>query len=101
MGLTLDGSKSFRITTIEVTKNPRYPYKPPIPLTVVVNPVVEPLDDEQVEVSGALGSRSHGGADATGDPSHVSTPGPPIGNYSPVPNGVTAPAVRPDRAGDP
>jgi peptide deformylase len=26
--------------------NPRYPYKPPIPLTVIVNPVIEPLDEE-------------------------------------------------------
>lgn len=41
----------LRIATIEVTSNPRYPYKPPIPLTVVVNPVVEPLDDEQVEIN--------------------------------------------------
>lgn len=40
-----------RITTIEVNKNPRYPYKPPIPLTVVVNPVIEFLDDEMVEVN--------------------------------------------------
>ncbi|MFZ4718296.1 MAG: peptide deformylase [Ilumatobacteraceae bacterium] len=40
-----------RIATIEVNKNPRYPYKPPIPLTVVVNPVVEFLDDELVEVN--------------------------------------------------
>jgi peptide deformylase len=40
-----------RITTIEVNKNPRYPYKPPIPLTVVVNPVIEFLDDEIVEVN--------------------------------------------------
>lgn len=40
-----------RIATIEVTKNPRYPYKPPIPLTVVVNPVVEFLDDEMVDVN--------------------------------------------------
>lgn len=40
-----------RIATIEVTKNPRYPYKPPIPLTVVVNPVIEPLDDELVEIN--------------------------------------------------
>ncbi|MFZ9629694.1 MAG: peptide deformylase [Ilumatobacteraceae bacterium] len=40
-----------RITTIEVTKNPRYPYKPPIPLTVVVNPVIEFLDDDLVEVN--------------------------------------------------
>lgn len=40
-----------RIATIEVTENPRYPYKPRIPLTVVVNPIVEPLDDELVEVN--------------------------------------------------
>jgi peptide deformylase len=40
-----------RIATIEVTHNPRYPYKPRIPLTVVVNPVVEFLDDEVVEVN--------------------------------------------------
>ncbi|MDO8390080.1 MAG: peptide deformylase [Actinomycetota bacterium] len=39
----------LRITTIEVNHNPRYPYKPHIPLTVVVNPVIEPLDDEQFE----------------------------------------------------
>jgi peptide deformylase len=31
--------------------NPRYPYKPPIPLTVVVNPEIEPLDDETFEVN--------------------------------------------------
>ena len=41
----------FRITTIEVNDNPRYPYKPRIPLTVVINPVVEFLDDEMVEVN--------------------------------------------------
>ena len=40
-----------RIATIEVTDNPRYPYKPRIPLTVVVNPVVEFLDDEMVDVN--------------------------------------------------
>jgi peptide deformylase len=40
-----------RIATIEVTHNPRYPYKPPIPLTVVVNPVVAALDDELVEIN--------------------------------------------------
>ena len=31
---------------LEVDDNPRYPYKPHIPLTVAINPVVEPLDDE-------------------------------------------------------
>lgn len=41
----------MRIATIEVNHNPRYPYKPPIPLTVVVNPVVELLGDEQVEIN--------------------------------------------------
>jgi peptide deformylase len=40
-----------RIATIEVTDNPRYPYKPPIPLTVVVNPIVTALDDELVEIN--------------------------------------------------
>jgi peptide deformylase len=41
----------IRIATIEVGDNPRYPYKPRIPLTVVVNPVIEPIDDELVEVN--------------------------------------------------
>ncbi len=40
-----------RVATIEVADNPRYPYKPKIPLTVVVNPVVEALDDEVVEIN--------------------------------------------------
>ncbi len=40
-----------RVAVIEVDHNPRYPYKPPIPLTVVVNPVIEPLDDELVEIN--------------------------------------------------
>ena len=31
---------------IEVGENPRYPYKPRIPLTVIVNPTIEPIDDE-------------------------------------------------------
>ena len=43
--------ESLRITVIEVNHNPRYPYKPPIPLTVVVNPVIEMLDDELVEIN--------------------------------------------------
>ena len=41
----------LRVTTIEVNHNPRYPYKPPIPLTVVVNPEIEFLDDEVVEIN--------------------------------------------------
>ena len=43
--------ESVRVAVIEVDDNPRYPYKPPIPLTVVVNPVIEPLDDELVEIN--------------------------------------------------
>jgi peptide deformylase len=35
-----------RIAVIEVDDNPRYPYKPPIPLTVIVNPVLELVDEE-------------------------------------------------------
>lgn len=35
-----------QIAAIEVGDNPRYPYKPKIPLTVLVNPTIEPLDDE-------------------------------------------------------
>jgi len=40
-----------RIVVMEVTSNPRYPYKPPVPLTVAINPVIEPLDDEMVEIN--------------------------------------------------
>ena len=43
--------ETVRIAVVEVNHNPRYPYKPPIPLTVVVNPVLEPLDDELVEIN--------------------------------------------------
>ena len=43
--------EAVRITVIEVNHNPRYPYKPPIPLTIVVNPQIEPLDDELVEIN--------------------------------------------------
>ena len=41
----------WRITTIEVTSNRRYPYKPPIPLTICINPTWRPLDDEMVVVN--------------------------------------------------
>lgn len=37
------------ICAIEVNKNPRYPYKPDVPLTVVVNPVIEVLTDERFD----------------------------------------------------
>jgi peptide deformylase len=39
--------ETVRVAVIEVRPgNPRYPYKPPVPLTVIVNPVIEPLDEE-------------------------------------------------------
>jgi peptide deformylase len=41
----------LRIAVVEVRHNVRYPYKPPIPLTVVVNPEIEPLDDELVSIN--------------------------------------------------
>lgn len=40
-----------RIIVMEVNSNPRYPYKPPLPLTVAINPEIEPLDDELVEIN--------------------------------------------------
>lgn len=36
----------YRLFVIEVGDNPRYPYKPKIPLTVVINPEVKFLSDE-------------------------------------------------------
>jgi peptide deformylase len=45
-------AEPLRIAVCEVQPgNPRYPYKPPIPLTVIVNPVIEPLDDQTVEIN--------------------------------------------------
>ncbi|MGC9221590.1 MAG: peptide deformylase [Solirubrobacteraceae bacterium] len=41
-----------RVAVVEVVPNhPRYPYKAPIPLTVIVNPVIEPLDDQVEEIN--------------------------------------------------
>lgn len=39
----------IRIFVVEVQDNPRYPYKPNIPLTVLVNPVIEPLTTDTFE----------------------------------------------------
>lgn len=38
--------RPLRICAIEVDDNPRYPYKPNVPLTVLVNPTIEPLGEE-------------------------------------------------------
>ena len=44
--------KAVRVAIVEVEEgNPRYPYKPPVPLTVMINPVLEPLGDEMVEIN--------------------------------------------------
>jgi peptide deformylase len=42
-----------RIAVVEVPEggNPRYPYKPPIPLTVIVNPSLEPVGSDVFEVN--------------------------------------------------
>jgi peptide deformylase len=40
-----------RIAVVEVDHNPRYPYKPPIPLTVIVNPTIEPLSPETLLIN--------------------------------------------------
>jgi peptide deformylase len=39
----------IRICAIEVRNNPRYPYKPQIPLTILVNPILTPVGDEQFD----------------------------------------------------
>ncbi len=44
-------AEAVRVSVIEVNNNPRYPYKPTIPLTVVINPVIEPIDDECFDVN--------------------------------------------------
>lgn len=41
--------RPVRVCAIEVNDNPRYPYKPNVPLTIVVNPVIEPLSDVTFE----------------------------------------------------
>jgi peptide deformylase len=43
--------ESVRIAVVEVDGNPRYPYKPPIPLTVLVNPVLELLGTDTVQIN--------------------------------------------------
>ena len=40
----------YRICVIEVNKNPRYPYKPDIPLTVLINPKVTFLTKDRINV---------------------------------------------------
>jgi peptide deformylase len=43
--------ETLRIAIVEVEPgNPRYPYKPAVPLRVIVNPELEPLGEEQVDI---------------------------------------------------
>jgi peptide deformylase len=39
----------YRMFVIEVGDNPRYPYKPRVPLTIVINPSIEFLNNETFE----------------------------------------------------
>jgi peptide deformylase len=40
------------VAVVEVRPgNPRYPYKPPVPLTVIVNPEIEPADDDVEQIN--------------------------------------------------
>jgi peptide deformylase len=41
--------RPIRICAIEVGDNPRYPYKPKIPLTILVNPVLTPIGEERFD----------------------------------------------------
>jgi peptide deformylase len=41
----------LRVTVIEVKDNPRYPYKPSIPLTVLINPTIEPVGEDTFAVN--------------------------------------------------
>ena len=44
--------ETLRIAVVEVEAgNPRYPYKPAVPLTVLVNPVLEPVGDTTAEIN--------------------------------------------------
>jgi peptide deformylase len=44
--------EELRVAVVEVVEgNPRYPYKPPVALTVMINPTIEPLGDEMVEIN--------------------------------------------------
>ena len=40
----------LRVCVIEVKKNPRYPYKPDIPLTVLINPKITFLTKKRISV---------------------------------------------------
>ena len=39
----------LQVAVLEVERNPRYPDAPPVPLTVLINPVVTILDDQTID----------------------------------------------------
>jgi peptide deformylase len=42
----------LRVAIVEIEEgNPRYPYKPPVPLTVMINPSLEPVGGETIEIN--------------------------------------------------
>jgi peptide deformylase len=42
----------LRLAIVEAEEgNPRYPYKPPEPLAVMINPTIEPLGEELIEIN--------------------------------------------------
>jgi peptide deformylase len=44
--------EAVRVAIVEVEEgNPRYPYKPPEPLTVLINPTLEPIGDELMNIN--------------------------------------------------
>ena len=50
VGLAADQvHESTQVAVLEVADNPRYPQKPKVPLTVLVNPKITPLSDETEE----------------------------------------------------
>lgn len=50
VGLAADQvHESKQVAVLEVADNPRYPEKPKVPLTVLVNPKITPLSDETEE----------------------------------------------------
>jgi peptide deformylase len=44
--------ETVQVAIVEVEEgNPRYPHKPPVPLTVMINPTIEPLGEELIEIN--------------------------------------------------
>ena len=86
----------MRMASIEVHANPRYPYKPDIPLTVLINPEIEALTDETfannegcLSVPGLRGRHQPAGRDRRSGPG---PPRPAVGARGPWSVGGDLPA---------